>query len=91
MSASSKFPSEMPINFQLMEASLEANMLGEQMHNVMVLAKAGRVQGEGRSRWSGHLRDHLLLASSCILSHPLHKLKSCNKSQLPKAFVCTAV
>jgi len=49
VSASSKFPSEMPINFQLMEASLEANMLGEQMHNVMVLAKAGRVQGEGRN------------------------------------------
>lgn len=33
-----------------MEASLEANMLGEQMNKVMVLAKAGRVQREGRHR-----------------------------------------
>lgn len=48
MSASSKFPSEMPINFQLMEASLEASILGVQMNKVMVLAKVGRVQGEGR-------------------------------------------
>lgn len=31
-----------------MEASLEASMLGVQMNKVMVLAKAGRVQGKGR-------------------------------------------
>lgn len=31
-----------------MEASLEASMLGVQTNKVMVLAKAGRVQGEGR-------------------------------------------
>lgn len=31
-----------------MEASLEASILGVQMNKVMVLAKVGRVQGEGR-------------------------------------------